>query len=223
MWSAWRPEPLEFEPWVAAPALRSLPAGPVSAGVPAALIGLEPGTEPAPPPPLPEDLCGALFADPDTVDVPVAFFTDHYCPNCRSMAETLAEQPGIAVTRHELPVLGPDSVVVARAALAAGLQGARSAFHHRLRRAAFAPTETYLRDLARGLDLDADRLLADMRGAEVERQLRRDTGLAAALGFAAVPVTVVGRTVVVGDLPARTLARVVDAERGDGEPCPLGS
>ena len=151
----------------------------------------------------------------------MAFFTDHYCPNCRSMAGKLQRRDGIEITRHELPILGRDSVVAARAALAAGRQNARDAFHARMRRAAFAPTEAYLRDLAGSLGLDAERLIDDLDAPEVAAALAMDTRLAAALGFAAVPVTVVGRTVVVGDIAARTLDRLVEEERRAGPACPL--
>lgn len=210
--------PLNFEPWPAESALRALPSAPVSAGLAPALIGLE---DAQPPPPPPEDLCAALFDATSADTVPVAFFTDHYCPNCRSMAETLDQLDGIAVTRHELPVLGEASVLAARAALAAGLQGGRDAFHARMRRAAFAPTEAYMRDLAEGIRLDPDRLIADISGPKVTAALGEDVDLAASLGFSAVPVTVIGRTVLVGDIPGATARAVLREEREDGPACPI--
>lgn len=220
LWAALQPEPMRFSPWPPAPSLRTTEGGSVSSGVPPALVGLDRGR---PAPAAPADLCAALFAEPTEASaVPVAFFTDHYCPNCRAMAATLEDQPGVAVTLHELPLLGEGSLVAARAALAADLQGGREAFRRRMRRASFAPTEAYLRDLARGLGLDPDRLLADMRGGEVAARLRRDLDLAAALGFGVVPVTVVGRTVVPGSIPAAELSRLVEVEREAGPLCPLG-
>ena len=196
-----------------------MPRGSVSAGQSPALIGLDPPEADRAPPPA--DLCAALFDDPADTALPVAFFTDHYCPNCRSLARTLEAQDGISLTLHELPVLGPGSVTAARAALAAGQQNSRPAFHHRMQRSAFSPTPDYLRDVARGLGLDAGRFLADMDGADVDAALRRQTSLAASLGFGAVPVAVVGRTVVVGDIPAGTLSRLVEAERRAGPTCPI--
>lgn len=196
-----------------------LPRGSASAGLSPALIGLDaPASEPPPPP---GNLCAALFDDTGPDALPVAFFTDHYCPNCRSLAQTLEKQDGIAVTRHELPILGNASVTAARAALAAGRQDARGEFHDRMRRAAFSPTRAYLRDVAAGLDLDPERFLADMDGQEVGAALRSGAALAASLGFSAVPVAVVGRTVVVGDIPPRTLSRLVEAERRARPTCPI--
>jgi protein-disulfide isomerase len=219
LWFAYpSPAPLDFRPWPAEPTLRTLPQGQVTAGGSLAVIGLdEPPLRPAPP----ADLCAALFGDVADGPVPVAFFTDHYCPNCRSLARTIEEQDGISPVLHELPILGPGSVVAARGALAAGLQGEREAFHLRMRRAAFSPTPAYLQEVAAGLGLDPDRLLADLDGPTVDAELRRDTALAASLGFDVVPVAVVGRTVVVGDVPARELSRLVEAEVRDGPPCPL--
>ncbi len=220
LWNATRPQPLEFEAWPPAPALRTVAGGPATAGGPVALIGLDSDARGSAAPPT--DLCRALFEDKTAEDVPIAFFTDHYCPNCRSMAETLSATKGVTIVRHELPILGPDSLVAARAALAASLQGAEDAFHQRLRRTAFSPTEAYLGDVADGMGLDAERLLTDMEGEEVAAMLDRGGRLATSLGFFAVPTTVLGRTVVTGDLPPSRVSRIVEAERRAGSPCPLG-
>ena len=216
-----RPAPLDFEPWAPAPALRTVAGGPATGSGDIALLGLDDRTQPAVTPP--EDLCGSLFDQVAAGSVPVAFFTDQYCPNCRSMAETLSAAPGITVTRHELPILGPNSVLAARAIVAAGLQGKEEAFHLRLRRAAFAPNEAYLREVAGGMGLDPDRLAADMNGVVVEAALERDLRLASALGLGVVPATVIGQTVVIGDIGASRLERIIEAEALSAPFCPPGT
>jgi protein-disulfide isomerase len=218
-WLTSQPDPLPLEPWSEELGLRSLQTGSVSAGQSLALIGLEPNpTQDIAPP---ADLCDALFPRRRPGRVPVAFFTDHYCPNCRGMVEVLQAKDGIDVMRHELPLLGPDSVVAARAALAAGLQGRREAFHLRMTRSAFAPTEAYLHDLALGIGIEPDRLIEDMSDPQVELALQEDVELASSLGFDVVPVAVVGRTVVLGQIAGDTLDRLFEHEAGRGSPCPL--
>ena len=207
----------DYRPWPPVAGLRALPAGTASVG--AAVFA---GLEPPPPAALPAgDLCPLLFREQADDAVPVAYFTDHYCPNCRTMAEVLAEQGGIALTRHELPLLGSGSVVAARAALAAERQGALPKFHARMRRAAFAPTEAYLRDVAEGLGLDADRLLEDMRDPAIAERLEATAALARRMGIGAVPTTLVGRTIVVGSISSRQLDRLIERETEVASPCPI--
>ena len=215
---AFRPEPLKFEAWDPAPQFRTLDSGPVSTGAPLALIGLDAPGKPQTTDVV--DVCDGLFDAAPGGNVSVAVFTDHYCPNCRTMAATIAALDDIDVTLHELPILGRGSVVAARAALAAAEQGAREKFHRRMRRAAFSPTEAYLRDIATGLGLDPDRLVADLDASAVEARLRHDLALADALGLAAVPVTIVGGTVVVGSMGRRTMERLVEIEAAAEPPCP---
>ncbi|MBM9595872.1 DsbA family protein [Roseitranquillus sediminis] len=215
--AARREEPLQFRAWPPVPDLRTLPGGAATGA--AIFAGLEPA-EPAPDDAA-RDLCPGLFRDAAAGAVPVAYFTDHYCPNCRRMAETLEEASGIALTRHEYPVLGVASVVAARAALAAGRQEALEAFHKRMRRSAFQPTETYLRDVAASLDLSVDRFMADLSDPAIERRIEETRELGRRLGVAAVPSTIVGRTVLVGEISARELERLLRVEREEGSPCPI--
>src|SRR5690625_3298670 len=56
------------------------------------------------------DICGALYGDdlPEIQSVPVAFFTEYYCPYCRVQTKTLAAleaRPAnnLHVIWHELP------------------------------------------------------------------------------------------------------------------------
>jgi len=66
-------------------------------------------------------------------DVTVVEFFDYNCPYCRSAGETmqalLAADANVRVIYREWPILGDDSVIAARAALAAREQGKYEAFH----------------------------------------------------------------------------------------------
>ena len=178
-----------------------------------------------PPEPLaPGALCAALFGPeplpPGTV--PVASFSDYYCPYCRDLTVRLAARgaPGLRIAWHELPLLGDASEAAARAALAADLQGAYPAFQARLLRAAFQPTEAYLADLGTSLGLDTPRLVADARGEEVARRLAISSRAAATLGISATPAVVVGRTLVSGAIPDDRLDALIALEREAGPlPC----
>lgn len=210
-----------FAPIPGLPGWRRLDAGGVSAGAIDPFAGLRaPGGAP-PPAPLPaRDLCAALFGSPPVGTVPLAVFSDYYCPWCRDLTVRLAarEDPGLHLAWHELPLLGEGSLAAARAALAADLQGAYPAFQARLLRASFQPTEAYLTDLARSLGLDPARLLADVGGAAVARRLHTSARAAATLGIGATPALVVGRTLALGAIPEDRLDALLVLERAAGLP-----
>lgn len=218
-------EALAFTPLPRAPGFRRLvgaAATTAAGGDP--FLGLPlPGAAP-PATPLPAGaLCDALFEGPRPPGtLPVAVFSDYRCPQCRDLARRLAarEGPGLALTWHELPLLGPASEAAARAALAAGLQGAGPAMRARLLRATFQPTPRYLEEVASGLGLDAARLAADAEGPEVAAILAKTRRAAASLGIAATPGLVVGRSFVPGAPSEARLEALLAEERALGPlPC----
>ncbi len=216
----WEP-PLDFEPMDAPAGFRRLAGGAVSGG-PDPLAGLS--ADGAGAAPGGEALCPALFGEgvpPGAV--PVASFSDYNCPYCRVLTERLArleDDLGLAVRWHELPLLGQASVDAARGALAAARQGGYAPFHERLMKTAFRPTPAYLSEVAKSVGIDPERMVADMHSASVTDELAQSRRLAAAFGIAGTPALVVGRTLVVGEIDARTLRRLVAAERAaGGGPC----
>ncbi|MEO1689787.1 MAG: DsbA family protein [Pseudomonadota bacterium] len=153
--------------------------------------------------------------------MPIASFSDYNCPFCKVLTQKLAaleDAGGVSVTWHEWPLLGEASMQAAQAALAADAQGAYAAFHKRLMRSRFRPTPEYLREIARSLDIDADRMLSDMASAAVAKRLADTAALSSIFGFPGTPALVVGRTVVVGAISDATLAALVEQERRDGPP-----
>lgn len=137
--------------------------------------------------------------------VPVAVFSDFFCPYCRGLIARLATRdprPPIAISWHELPLLGPQSVLVARAANAAALQGGYSAFYDQLVRDGFRPLAAWMGDVARAAGLDGARLVRDMDGPEVASHLVASARAARTLGFFGTPGLAVGRSAVLGALRA---------------------
>lgn len=215
---------LTYEPLPGVAGFRRVAGGAVSSGA-TPFVGL--GSAPTPAVELP-DICTALFAPDRPADaVPIAYFSDPRCVNCRQVSPILAEMdagPGVHVTWHEWPILGPMSERAARATLAAERQGARAAFHTRLMGAALLPTDSYLARLADEVGIDSTRLLADMSDPEIDRRFARTVALARTFGFAGTPALVIGRTAVLGRMDRAQLQRLVEAERADTGPfpCPVG-
>ncbi|MBT8408193.1 MAG: DsbA family protein [Alphaproteobacteria bacterium] len=212
----WRSAP-QFAPYPGVAGFRQVAGGAVSSGRDVfAGIGAAPSAgSPAPQRLSGQTLCRALFGPAAPGRVPVASFSDFYCPYCRVLTGILMklEAAGrIDVTWHELPLLGPGSVAAARAAIAADMQNAYEPFHRRLMRAQFQPTQTYLRDLAASAGLDPAQFAEDFQSAAVQRRLKRSRAVASTFGFAGTPALVVGQTVVVGAISKADLTRLIEIE-----------
>jgi len=164
--------------------------------------------------PLPASrLCEALFrtAGPGT---PVAVFTDAYCPNCRVMDPMLASRGDLALTWHELPLLGEASEAAARALTAAELQGSYLALKREILGTAFAPVPSRIARIAEAAGLDADRLIRDMDGEAVATRLAETRSAASTLAVWGTPALVIGTSVVMGRLRSEDLDRLLDLPPG---------
>lgn len=166
----------------------------------------------------------ALFRDPaDPVkgnpagDVTIVEFFDTRCGFCKqlhpAMDALVRRDPNVRVVLKDLPVLGPNSVLAARALLAAHRQGRYAAFYDALLALRVEPTEPVLRAQAERLGLDWTRLRRDMDDPATSRRIEVNLRLAGALGIEGTPALVIGETLVPGavDLPA--LERLVAEAR----------
>jgi predicted DsbA family dithiol-disulfide isomerase len=208
-----------YAPLPGLPGFRKLSGGDASGGDPL-LIGVEDGPEPM----SPQEVCAHLFQH-DRADghVPIAYFSDARCVYCRVLSPLLheiAETRPVAITWHDLPLLGETSRRAARAAVAARQQGAYRALHDRLMGTPFLPNDAYLRNISADAGIDADRLLRDMTSEAVTQDLRRSAQIAHAFGFYGTPALVVGRTAILGTVTGRRLRQLIEAERQSSEPWP---
>jgi len=151
-------------------------------------------------------------------DVTVVEFFDYQCGYCKSVHPTvkdlLAADGRIRKVYKELPILGPGSVIAARAALASRAQGRYLPFHDALMEARGPVTEDSVMRIARSVGLDVDRLRRDMGGAEVERAIRANMDLADALGIRGTPAFVIGDQIAPGALDLQGLQMMVRRARG---------
>jgi protein-disulfide isomerase len=150
-------------------------------------------------------------------DVTIVEFFDYRCPHCRRMLPVikalLGEDPGLRLVYKELPILGEESVVAARLALAARRQGKYAEIHERLMIETGPFTRDALLTTLAGLGLDGDRLRADMDAADTTSVIARELALAQALGIDGTPAFVVGGELVVGAVDLGTLRDLVGRAR----------
>lgn len=159
----------------------------------------------------------APTAGPDTADVTIVEFFDYRCPYCKQVAGPLAQltrnDPKLRIVYKELPILGPDSVVASRAALAANLQGSYHKFHSALMTRRGTLDETTVLAMARESGLDAVRLKTDMDRPEIAAQIDRNRALARDLGIRGTPAFVIGERVIPGAVDLETLRNLVAQAR----------
>ena len=150
-------------------------------------------------------------------DVTVIEFFDYNCPYCRNAGQTvqelLASDANVRVIYREWPILGEDSVFASRAALAARAQGKYEEFHWALMNGEGRASEASILKLARHLDLDVEKLQADMTSPAVEAHIAQSNALARTLGFTGTPAFIVGDRTAPGMLSTDEITAMVAEAR----------
>lgn len=161
--------------------------------------------------PLPEDrLCSVLYRR--AAGTPkVAVFTDFFCPNCRALDARLAARKDISIAWHEIPLLGPNSEFVAKALVAADLQGGYLALKARLLQAPFRPSPGTISQAAFAAGLDGERVVLDMNGPEVHARLQESKAASERLGIWGTPAIATGRKLIMGAVPNDALSLVLES------------
>jgi hypothetical protein len=151
----------------------------------------------------------------DGQGLPVASFSDFYCPICRDFTELLFQLEAshdLAVTWHELPIFGEHSVMAARGAIAARAQSGYPAFHRRMMRTSVRAERTFVLDVARQIGLDVARFQADLDADATDKELWISRVLADIFGIYGTPSLIVGKTLVIGRLSEAKLTRLIQLE-----------
>tara|TARA_B110000261_G_scaffold26641_1_gene29395 strand:- start:532 stop:1242 length:711 start_codon:yes stop_codon:yes gene_type:complete len=150
-------------------------------------------------------------------DVTVIEFFDYNCPYCRKAGQTVQEllalDANVRVIYREWPILGEDSVFASRAALAARAQGKYEEFHWALMNGEGRASEASILKLARHLDLDVEKLQADMTSPAVEAHIAQSSALARTLGFTGTPAFIVGDRTAPGMLSTDEITAMVAEAR----------
>lgn len=154
-------------------------------------------------------------------DVTIVEFFDYRCGYCKqvqpSLMTLLKEDSKVRLVLKELPVLGPESVLAARVAVAALEQGKGAkylALHNAMMEFRGQLTEAEVFRMAGQAGLDIARLKTDMATPKTEQILRANLALADTLGIQGTPGFVIGDQLVPGAIPLDTLRQLVKEARG---------
>lgn len=151
-------------------------------------------------------------------DVTMVEFYDIRCPYCRRMmpaeAELLKSDPKLRVVYKDIPILGPGSVIAARAVLAAQRQGAYLRLRDALMTGPGQIDAGVVQAAAQHLGLDWERLQRDMADPAIQGRLEANLRLAHALDLQGTPAYVIGRDLLPGAVPLTDLREAVAQARG---------
>ncbi len=156
-------------------------------------------------------------------DISLIEFFDYRCPYCKRVVPQLVElrqsDKNLRLVYKEFPILGPDSVVAARAAIASRAQGKYQAFHDAMMASRGKLTELAVLQIAAEVGLDVERLVDDMQAPEVQDIIARNYALAQALGITGTPSFVIGDNLVRGAVSGAELKRRIAEARDNCETC----
>jgi protein-disulfide isomerase len=135
-------------------------------------------------------------------EVTIVQFFDYKCGYCRRVLPTLStlleKHRNVRMVYKELPILGADSQMASRAALAAQKQGAYLPFHRELMNLSGPITIEAIADTGKKVGLDVARLRSDMNAMEVDSALAQNQRLASAIGVQSTPSFVIGGELISG-------------------------
>lgn len=150
-------------------------------------------------------------------DVTVVEFFDYRCGVCKRIHpiidQLVKSDPKIRRVYKEWPILGPNSVLASRAAIASRKQGKYLSFHKVLMEANSAFGESAIIAMAQSVGLDTAKLRRDMRSAETDAVLRNNYALADKLKLNGTPSFVIGDTLLRGGRDLESLRAIVAEAR----------
>jgi len=155
-------------------------------------------------------------------DITVVEFLDYRCGYCRKshpeLERLMAADQNIRLIVKEFPILGEQSVMASRFAIAARMVAGDEAyekisdgFYTNFRGEV---TEATLRSYAEGLGLDADPIFARMDDPEVAKIIEDNHLLAQRLQIGGTPTFVIGGQMLRGYAPLEAMQAIVAEERG---------
>jgi protein-disulfide isomerase len=153
-------------------------------------------------------------------DITVVEFTDYRCGYCRKaydeVAELVKSDGNIRFVVKEYPILGEESLISARFAIAVRQVGGDALYdkaHDALIRMRGDPTPDTLGKLARDLGLDPASILTTMDSDEVAAVIAANRALGEQLQINGTPTFVINDTMVRGYVPLDGMREIVQAQR----------
>lgn len=145
-------------------------------------------------------------------------FYDYQCAPCKAnypeLEHVRATEANVRFVYAQLPIYGSQSIMAARAAIAAHRQGLFEAFHAALMTASTRLDMDSLYATAANVGIDVEKLQADMRDPQVLAHLEEIRLLAESLGVTGTPAFIIGGAILRGGVRADDLKAELGRQRG---------
>ena len=159
-----------------------------------------------------------VIGNPDG-DITIVEFFDYLCGYCKRVfptIQTLLENDGkIRYVLKELPILGPNSIIAAKAALAVWNNTPKKylAFHTALMAARGRLNTEKIVVIARKLGIKKEILFKNMEAQKVSKELNDNIKLSEKLNINGTPAFIIGDRVIPGALDIDELKKIVENHR----------
>lgn len=153
---------------------------------------------------------GPVLGNPKGTKTVVEFldYRCHFCQKAHADVDGLvADNKDVRVIVVMRPILGPDSEVLARFALAASLQGKFTAVHDALYEGEVKATDEGLQKIATATGLNWAKAKSDMAGKTVSDELAKHADISDRMQVSGTPFFVTPTTVIPGATDKATLAK----------------
>ncbi|MDD2878235.1 MAG: thioredoxin domain-containing protein [Acidiphilium sp.] len=153
-----------------------------------------------------------VFGNPHG-SITIVDFYDTSCLPCRAMNQRIerliARDPQIRYVPIDMPILGAQSELAAKALVAAARQGRFPAMQQRLLTQSHLPTPALLRADAASLGFNMPRFERDLASAATARAIAARLRWGATLGIHYVPIIYIGRNRIPGSMSYKDLLWLV--------------
>jgi protein-disulfide isomerase len=165
-----------------------------------------------------------VLGNPDG-DVTLVEFFDYRCTYCKAMAprlkDLIASDSKIRLVLKQLPILGDNSLLAAKVALASGRQGRFEPVHDALISAKGPLDEALIWHIAADQGIDMDQLKSALDDPELDSIVKGAFPLAKRLEITGTPAFVLGDRVLSGAASEEVLKNAIDVERQKGRQAKL--
>ncbi|MEM1233816.1 MAG: DsbA family protein [Pseudomonadota bacterium] len=154
-------------------------------------------------------------------DITIVEFLDYRCGFCKrafpEVEELVSSDGNIRIIVKEFPILGPQSDLASRFAIATKLTAGDDAYkavHDALMGFRGPVSEATLARLAADQSLDGEAIMAEMQSSEIDDIITQNRELARAMQITGTPTFVIGGQMLRGFLPLEGMRELVNEERG---------
>ncbi|MBE3637049.1 DsbA family protein [Mangrovicoccus algicola] len=156
-------------------------------------------------------------------DLVLVEFMDYRCGYCKKaydeVSELVESDGNIRFVVKEFPILGEESVLAARFAVAVKLEAGDAAYeqvHDALMTLRGNVTADALERVGRDAGIDVDAVMARMEDPQVTATLEANHALAQQLSISGTPTFIMGDEILRGYLPLDAMRQVAEQERAEG-------